>query len=260
MVTIKKLKKVIAEFEAIVDSRALDGRRLRGDGLGLHVGNHIYKTIKPIIDKWNSVLEAANDGNESTLMIDEEEYRKVLFFIRNADDMITCAYHWYFFNVFKNDSSFKYSKVLYNLIAAAENGRSYIKEATVKHEFKKLSRNQISKDKDEDAYFYDLYCLLEHIEDTYLNHIREVKNMKDIKTSETTVDTYTTAASISKTDEVVTEAYVDRIENVEKGTDKAVMYFSEDDEKVVIPLSMLPKGVKPDDSLIIKVSINESED
>ena len=71
-----------------------------------------------------------------------------------------------------------------------------------------------------------------------------------------TTATYTTVNAID-IDEIVTEAYVDRIEKVEKGTDKAVMYFGEDDEKVVIPLSMLPEGVQADDTLIIKISINK---
>ena len=80
-------------------------------------------------------------------------------------------------------------------------------------------------------------------------------------------DTYTTIASISNVDdnevtkeveEVVTEAYVDRIEEVEKGVSKAVLYFGEDDEKVVMPMSMLPDGVKADDTLIIKISISEN--
>ena len=73
-------------------------------------------------------------------------------------------------------------------------------------------------------------------------------------------DTYTTTAEaefkdIEAADAVTTEAYVDRIEVVDKGVDKAVMYFGEDDEKVIMPISMLPKGVKADDTLIIKVSI-----
>ena len=78
-------------------------------------------------------------------------------------------------------------------------------------------------------------------------------------------DTYTTVAETideaSETvetteteDTVVTEAYVDRIEVVDKGVDKAVMYFGEDDEKVVMPISMLPKDVKADDTLVIKIS------
>lgn len=72
-------------------------------------------------------------------------------------------------------------------------------------------------------------------------------------------DTYTTASDIERTgiEEIVTEAYVDRIEEVESGVSKAVLYFGEDDEKVVIPLSMLPDEVKPDDTLIIKIAISE---
>ena len=72
-------------------------------------------------------------------------------------------------------------------------------------------------------------------------------------------DTYTTASDIERTDieDIVTEAYVDRIEEVEGGVNKAVLYFGEDDEKVVIPVSMLPDEVKPDDTLIIKISISE---
>ena len=76
--------------------------------------------------------------------------------------------------------------------------------------------------------------------------------------SNTYTTTYTTVTKVDETavEEIVTNAYVDRIEKVEKGTDKAVMYFGDDDEKVVMPVSMLPKGVKPDDSLIIKISLD----
>ena len=72
-------------------------------------------------------------------------------------------------------------------------------------------------------------------------------------------NTYTTTVETEindteKVDTVTTEAYVDRIEVVDKGVDKAVLYFGEDDEKVVMPISMLPKDVKADDTLMIKVS------
>ena len=69
------------------------------------------------------------------------------------------------------------------------------------------------------------------------------------------IDKDSETAEVAETaNSVVTEAYVDRIEVVEKGVDKAVLYFGEDDEKVVMPISMLPKDVKADDTLIIKVS------
>jgi len=67
-------------------------------------------------------------------------------------------------------------------------------------------------------------------------------------------NTYTTTNEIEN-EEVITNAYVDRIEEVEKGVNKAVMYFGDDDEKVVMPVTMLPKGVKVDDTLIIKISV-----
>ena len=72
-------------------------------------------------------------------------------------------------------------------------------------------------------------------------------------------NTYTTTVETEvndneKIDTVTTEAYIDRIEVVDKGVNKAVMYFGEDDEKVVMPVSMLPKDVKADDTLVIKVS------
>ncbi|MBR1729215.1 MAG: hypothetical protein IJ728_06785 [Selenomonadaceae bacterium] len=62
---------------------------------------------------------------------------------------------------------------------------------------------------------------------------------------------------VADSKEVVTSAYVDRIEEVENGINKAVMYFGDNDEKVVMPISMLPKGVKADDTLIIKVNLEE---
>ena len=65
------------------------------------------------------------------------------------------------------------------------------------------------------------------------------------------------AEKTAESKEVVTSAYVDRIEEVENGINKAVMYFGDDDEKVVMPVSMLPKGVKADDTLIIKVNLEE---
>ena len=75
-------------------------------------------------------------------------------------------------------------------------------------------------------------------------------------------NTYTTTAeteinNTEKVGAVTTEAYIDRIEVVDKGVNKAVMYFGEDDEKVVMPVSMLPKDVKADDTLVIKVSFAE---
>ena len=85
-------------------------------------------------------------------------------------------------------------------------------------------------------------------------------NMSNKSKTEINVNnTYTTTTDmaekdIAAADAVVTEAYVDRIEVVEKGVDRAVLYFGEDDEKVVLPLSMLPKNVKADDTLMIKVS------
>ncbi len=66
--------------------------------------------------------------------------------------------------------------------------------------------------------------------------------------------------NLINSDEVVTNAYVDRIETVEKGVDKAVLYFGDDDgesepEKVIMPVSMLPESVKADDTLEIKIKI-----
>ena len=83
---------------------------------------------------------------------------------------------------------------------------------------------------------------------------------KQINAAVDTANTYTTTTETADKVEAataVTEAYVDRIEVVDKGVDRAVLYFGEDDEKVVMPVSMLPKGVKADDTLMIKVSFAE---
>ena len=85
---------------------------------------------------------------------------------------------------------------------------------------------------------------------------------KQIDAAVDTANTYTTTTEMSDNTgtaeaTAVTEAYVDRIEVVDKGVDRAVLYFGEDDEKVVMPVSMLPKGVKADDTLMIKVSFAE---
>ena len=80
-----------------------------------------------------------------------------------------------------------------------------------------------------------------------------------MKNTYTTISTYSTTANVDDlgNEFITTEAYVDRIEEVEKGVNRAVLYFGEDDEKVVMPVSMLPDGIKPDDTLIIKVAISE---
>ena len=80
-----------------------------------------------------------------------------------------------------------------------------------------------------------------------------------MKNTYTTASTYTTIADNLESEFVTTEAYVDRIEEVEKGVNKAVLYFGEDDEKVVMPVSMLPDNIKADDTLIIKVAISKED-
>ena len=62
--------------------------------------------------------------------------------------------------------------------------------------------------------------------------------------------------------EQVTRAYIDRIEEVEIGEDKAVLYTDSDEpEKFVLPKSMLPVDAGVDDYVLVKiVKSDDSED
>ena len=62
--------------------------------------------------------------------------------------------------------------------------------------------------------------------------------------------------SADDNDFVTTSAYVDRIEQTENGDNKIVLYTDDEDnpEKFVLPASMLPDGIKPDDFVIVKIA------
>ena len=57
---------------------------------------------------------------------------------------------------------------------------------------------------------------------------------------------------------ITTSAYVDRIEETENGGGRIVLYTDDEDnpEKFVLPASMVPKDIKPDDSVIVKIMRN----
>ena len=57
---------------------------------------------------------------------------------------------------------------------------------------------------------------------------------------------------------VTTNAYVDRVEETENGGGRIVLYTYDEDnpEKFVLPASMTPKDIKPDDSVIVKIIRN----
>lgn len=60
-----------------------------------------------------------------------------------------------------------------------------------------------------------------------------------------------------------TKAYIDRIEEVEEGESKAVLYIGDDTEtmiKLVLPISMLPDGAWEGDEVLIAISIDNAED
>ncbi len=57
-----------------------------------------------------------------------------------------------------------------------------------------------------------------------------------------------------------TTAFIDRIEEVEDGEDKAVLYIGEDTEtmiKLVVPISLLPKDAIEGDDLVITIAIDK---
>lgn len=63
--------------------------------------------------------------------------------------------------------------------------------------------------------------------------------------------------------EKITTAYIDRIEEVEEGVDKAVLYIGEDTEemiKIVLPVTLLPDDVYEGDYVTIAISIDNAED
>ena len=61
----------------------------------------------------------------------------------------------------------------------------------------------------------------------------------------------------------MTTAYVDRIEEVEEGVDKAVLYIGEETEemiKIVLPVTVLPEDVCEGDYVRIAIAIENAED
>ncbi len=63
--------------------------------------------------------------------------------------------------------------------------------------------------------------------------------------------------------EKVTTAYIDRIEEVEEGVDKAVLYIGEDTDemiKLILPVTLLPEDAYEGDNVTIKISIENAED
>ena len=63
--------------------------------------------------------------------------------------------------------------------------------------------------------------------------------------------------------EKVTTAYVDRIEEVEEGDDKAVLYIGEETEamiKIVLPVTLLPDDVCEGDYVRISMAIDNAEE
>ena len=63
--------------------------------------------------------------------------------------------------------------------------------------------------------------------------------------------------------EKVTTAYVDRIEEVEEGDDKAVLYIGEETEemiKIILPVTLLPDDVCEGDYVRISMAIDNAEE
>lgn len=60
-----------------------------------------------------------------------------------------------------------------------------------------------------------------------------------------------------------TTAYIDRIEEVEEGEDKAVLYIGEETEdmiKLVLPVSLLPNDAYEGDYVTLTISIDNAEE
>ena len=60
-----------------------------------------------------------------------------------------------------------------------------------------------------------------------------------------------------------TRAYLDRIEEVEDGEDKAVLYIGEDTEtmiKLVLPISLLPDNAGDGDYILLTTAIDEADE
>ena len=63
--------------------------------------------------------------------------------------------------------------------------------------------------------------------------------------------------------EKVTTAYIDRIEEVEEGVDKAVLYIGEDTDdmiKLILPVTLLPDDAYEGDNVKITISIDDGEE
>ena len=60
-----------------------------------------------------------------------------------------------------------------------------------------------------------------------------------------------------------TSAYIDRIEEVEEGEDKAVLYIGDDTDdmiKIVLPISLLPDDAGEGDNVLLTITIDNAED
>lgn len=60
-----------------------------------------------------------------------------------------------------------------------------------------------------------------------------------------------------------TTAYIDRIEEVEEGEDKAVLYIGEDTEtmiKIVLPVSVLPDDACEGDYITLTITVDNAEE
>ena len=60
-----------------------------------------------------------------------------------------------------------------------------------------------------------------------------------------------------------TRAYLDRIEEVEEGEDKAVLYIGEETDsmiKLVMPISLLPNDAGEGDYILITTAIGEADE
>ena len=64
-------------------------------------------------------------------------------------------------------------------------------------------------------------------------------------------------------DPKMTTAYIDRIEEVEDGVDKAVLYIGEETDemiKLVLPVTLLPENAVEGDYVTIAISIENADD
>ena len=98
------------------------------------------------------------------------------------------------------------------------------------------------------------------------DEIEKADDVKTVETSEKNESKKVEVADENETIEInekVTSAYIDRIEEVEDGESKAVIYIDDDESeelpKIILPVSVLPDEIYEGDYILIKIAYDKEK-